>query len=236
MFGIVLSNDLLWIFFFWELTTLFSFLLIRYTRTDEANNNAFRALILNLIGGTAFLGAIVYWGLTMGITELHDVLQTGSNIATLIPVALIAIAAMTKSAQLPVFPLAVGRDGCAYADVRAAALIHHGEGGRLSAYPNFPPADGKFGGLHGHPYGRHNIPVGIADRHFAVGRQKSTGLLYDRKPRTDRRLRGRGHARIDLGGRHADFVPRRFQVASVPVRRHGGKGVWAAATSRICTG
>ncbi len=44
MFGIVFSNNLLWFFLFWEVTTLCSFLLIGYTRTEEATNNAFTAL------------------------------------------------------------------------------------------------------------------------------------------------------------------------------------------------
>jgi ech hydrogenase subunit A len=44
MFGIVLSNNLLWMYFCWEITTLCSFLLIGYTQTEEAKNNALKAL------------------------------------------------------------------------------------------------------------------------------------------------------------------------------------------------
>ena len=36
MFGIVLSNDLVWIYLFWEITTICSFILIGYTKTEEA--------------------------------------------------------------------------------------------------------------------------------------------------------------------------------------------------------
>ncbi len=54
MFGLVFSNNLLWVYFFWEITTLCSFLLIGYTKTEEATKNAFTALWMNLLGGVAF--------------------------------------------------------------------------------------------------------------------------------------------------------------------------------------
>ena len=45
MFGLVTSNNLIWMYFFWEITSLSSFFLIGYTKTKEATNNAFRALM-----------------------------------------------------------------------------------------------------------------------------------------------------------------------------------------------
>ena len=48
MFGLVFSNSLVWVFFFWEVTTLCSFLLIGFTKTEEATKNAFTALWMNL--------------------------------------------------------------------------------------------------------------------------------------------------------------------------------------------
>ena len=60
MFGLVFSNSLIWVFFFWEVTTLCSFLLIGITKTEEATKNAFTALWMNLLGGIAFAAAIVY--------------------------------------------------------------------------------------------------------------------------------------------------------------------------------
>ena len=41
MFGVAFSNNLLWLFFFWEITTVCSFLLIRYKRDDISVKNAF---------------------------------------------------------------------------------------------------------------------------------------------------------------------------------------------------
>jgi len=46
MFGLIFANNLVWLFLFWE-TTLCSFLLSRYTQTDEAKRNALRALVMN---------------------------------------------------------------------------------------------------------------------------------------------------------------------------------------------
>ena len=51
MFGLVFSQSLIWMYFFWEITSVTSFLLIGYTRTEEAINNSFKALWMNLLGG-----------------------------------------------------------------------------------------------------------------------------------------------------------------------------------------
>ena len=58
MFGLVLSENLVWMYFFWEITSVVSFLLIGYTRTEEAVDNSFRALWMNLLGGCGFAVAI----------------------------------------------------------------------------------------------------------------------------------------------------------------------------------
>ena len=41
MFGLIFSNNLVWIYFFWEITSVSSFLLIGYTKTEEAITNCF---------------------------------------------------------------------------------------------------------------------------------------------------------------------------------------------------
>ena len=58
MFGLVLSQSLIWMYFFWEITSVISFLLIGYTRSEEAVQNSFRALWMNLFGGLGFSIAI----------------------------------------------------------------------------------------------------------------------------------------------------------------------------------
>ena len=54
MNGVVLANNLVWFYFFFEMTTLCSFLLIGHDKTETAVKNAVRALWMNSLGG-AFL-------------------------------------------------------------------------------------------------------------------------------------------------------------------------------------
>ncbi|MDO9325295.1 MAG: proton-conducting transporter membrane subunit [Methanoregula sp.] len=121
MFGLVFSNNIIWVYFFWEVTTLCSFLLIGYTKTEEATNNAFNALWMNLLGGVAFAGAIIYLAMFgNGIMGLSELLASGKVIA-LIPAALIGFAGLTKAAQLPFSSWLVG---AMVAPTPVSALLH----------------------------------------------------------------------------------------------------------------
>ena len=96
MFGLVFSNNIIWVYFFWEVTTLCSFLLIGYTKTGEATTNAFSALWMNLLGGVAFALAILWLGMAgNGIMGL-DTLITSGKVIALIPAALIGFAGLTR--------------------------------------------------------------------------------------------------------------------------------------------
>ena len=67
MFGLICSDNLGFVFFFWEITSVCSFLLIGYTRTEEAVNNSFRALWMNLLGGMGFAFGLMYCNMKLGI-------------------------------------------------------------------------------------------------------------------------------------------------------------------------
>jgi len=120
MFGLVFSNSLLWLFFFWEVTTICSFLLIGYTKTPEATRNAFRALVMNLSGGLAFAGAILYLA-SQGLTLELDKLITSPHGLVMIPVALMCFAGITKSAQMPFSSWLLG---AMVAPTPTSALLH----------------------------------------------------------------------------------------------------------------
>jgi len=121
MFGLVFANNILWVYFFWEVTTLCSFLLIGYTKTEEATNNAFAALWMNLLGGIGFAGAILYLAMYgNGIMGLDQLIASGKVIA-LIPAALIGFAGLTKAAQLPFSSWLVG---AMVAPTPVSALLH----------------------------------------------------------------------------------------------------------------
>jgi ech hydrogenase subunit A len=122
MFGIVFSNDLIWLYFFWEITTLCSFLLIGFTKTKEATNNAFRAIVMNLVGGLAFALAIVYTGIVFQTVELNQLLAIGlMGYSVVIPAALIAFAGLTKAAQMPFSSWLLG---AMVAPTPVSALLH----------------------------------------------------------------------------------------------------------------
>lgn len=122
MFGIVLSNSLTWMFFFWEITTLCSFALIGFTKTEEAVNNSFRQLILNLIGGIAFLAANIILADQCGLLELDALLMSDTaDKYILLPVALLCIAGIVKSAQMPFHTWLLG---AMVAPTPTSALLH----------------------------------------------------------------------------------------------------------------
>jgi ech hydrogenase subunit A len=124
MFGVVFSNNLVWLFLCWEVTTMCSFIMIGYPKTEEATRNAFRALGLNLLGGLSFVIAI-YFLVTHGIggektIELDKVL-TGGKMVALIPAILISFAGITKSAQMPFSSWLLG---AMVAPTPVSALLH----------------------------------------------------------------------------------------------------------------
>lgn len=122
MFGIVISNNLLWMYFFWEITTLCSFLLIGYTKAEIAIKNSFKALIMNLVGGFGFSVAIIYLGMSTGTLELNQLAglaKTGVDL--LIPAVLLAIAGLSKSAQMPFSGWLLG---AMVAPTPTSALLH----------------------------------------------------------------------------------------------------------------
>ncbi|MBE5890779.1 MAG: NADH-quinone oxidoreductase subunit L [Lachnospiraceae bacterium] len=125
MFGLVLSQSLIWLYFFWEITSVTSFLLIGYTRTEEAINNSFKALWMNLLGGMGIAVAIAYAILVQGTANLYDVISlAGASDAAkgaLIPIVMLAFAALTKSAQ---FPFSGWLLGAMVAPTPSSALLH----------------------------------------------------------------------------------------------------------------
>ena len=123
MFGLIFSNNLIWIFFFWEITTICSFVLIGYSQTPEATNNAFLALSMNLLGGVAFMAALVYIALmdpSGRLFELNTLITSGYAIA-LVPAVLISFAGITKAALMPFSSWLVG---AMVAPTPVSALLH----------------------------------------------------------------------------------------------------------------
>lgn len=100
MNGLVLSDDLSWMFFFWEITTLCSYLLIGHDGTREAKANALRALWMNLLGGAAFVIGMILLQKSAGTLSVQALLRAEQALP-LLPLAFLCLAGFVKAAQIP---------------------------------------------------------------------------------------------------------------------------------------
>ena len=120
MFGLVFSNSLKWMFFFWEITTLCSFFLIGYRDDRESQDSAFRALWMNVLGGIAFSAGVTWLSLRAGIVDLDRLVLSGSP-EVMFPAVLLAFAGLVKSAQMP---FSSWLTGAMVAPTPVSALLH----------------------------------------------------------------------------------------------------------------
>ncbi len=106
MVGIVLSNNILLLLIFWELTSLSSFLLIGYWKhLPEGRQGARMALAVTGMGGLAMIGGMLLLGQIAGSYDLSVILQNRELIQDsplYVPaLLLILLGCFTKSAQFP---------------------------------------------------------------------------------------------------------------------------------------
>lgn len=123
MYVIVFADHMTWLFTGWEVTTLCSFLLIAYTRTEEAIRNAFRQIIMNLLGGISFLIGLFVCVLTIGTLSLAEFLAMGQLVPQIavLAVTAFAFAGITKAAQMPFHTWLLG---AMVAPTPTSALLH----------------------------------------------------------------------------------------------------------------
>lgn len=107
MLGAVVSNDLLGLVVFWELTSLSSFILIGYDPSNaESRRSAQQGLLITVAGGLAMLAGFILLGSLAGSYDISYIIGSGVGsrlqgpLGTAI-VLLIAIGAFSKSAQFP---------------------------------------------------------------------------------------------------------------------------------------
>ncbi len=149
MVGLVLSNSLLFLFFFWEITALCSYALISYYSDDpKAVAAGIEALVMTQVGGVGLLaGALAVFALT-GSYEIDMFLRKASTVAPW-PLAAIAfgflIAAAAKSAQFPFqawLPNAMEAPTPVSALIHAATMVNAGVYLLARFYPAFAPVPG----------------------------------------------------------------------------------------------
>jgi multicomponent Na+:H+ antiporter subunit A len=103
MLGLVLSDDVLGLFVFWELTSVTSFLLIGTDdERPEARAAAQQAFLITGAGGLALLGGLVLLGQQTGEWTLQGIVAAAPSGGLVEAAAvLVLLGALTKSAQVP---------------------------------------------------------------------------------------------------------------------------------------
>jgi multicomponent Na+:H+ antiporter subunit A len=123
MTGLVLADDLIVLFVFWELTTILSFLLIgHYAQRSEARRAAMQAILVTTFGGLTMLGGLVLLGDAAGTYRLSAILADPPRGPTVtVALALILVGALSKSA---VFPFSEWLPGAMAAPTPVSAYLH----------------------------------------------------------------------------------------------------------------
>ncbi len=131
MLGLVVADDLLLLYVFWELTTVFSFLLIGGSgRRLAARRAASQALVLTTAGGLAMLVGLILIGQASGSFLLSEVVaDPGEGTAMVWGAVLVLAGAVTKSALVPFhfwLPAAMEAPTPVSAYLHAAAMVKAG--------------------------------------------------------------------------------------------------------------
>ncbi|MFH1914652.1 MAG: proton-conducting transporter membrane subunit [Pseudomonadota bacterium] len=122
MNGLVLSNNILWLYFFFEVTTLCSFMLIGHDRTEIAIKNSVRALWMNSLGGLAFVIGMMLVYSKVGTLDISAILTGGPQGALMVTgIGFLCLAGFTKAAQVPFQSWLLG---AMVAPTPVSALLH----------------------------------------------------------------------------------------------------------------
>ena len=131
MLGLVLADDLLLLYVFWELTSVTSFLLIGHDDEDAASRRAAQqALLVTTLGGLVMLVGFVLLAREAGTASLSALLAdppTGGAVP--LALCLVLVGAFTKSAQVPFhpwLPAAMAAPTPVSAYLHAAAMVKAG--------------------------------------------------------------------------------------------------------------
>ncbi|MBK1698024.1 Na(+)/H(+) antiporter subunit A [Rhodovibrio salinarum] len=106
MLGLVLADNVITLFVFWELTSITSFLLIGFNHTEaKSRRAAMQALVVTGGGGLALLAGLLIMAAVTGTTELSEILgspEVLTSSALYVPMTiLVLLGAFSKSAQFP---------------------------------------------------------------------------------------------------------------------------------------
>ncbi|MPY96616.1 MAG: DUF4040 domain-containing protein [Actinophytocola sp.] len=131
MLGLVLADDIIGLYLFWELTTLCSFLLIGGPgRSNDRRRHAVQALLMTTLGGFAMLLGLIMLGEAAGTWRLSGIVAAAPTGAAVdVALVLVLVGALAKSAQLPLhswLPAAMVAPTPVSAYLHAAAMVKAG--------------------------------------------------------------------------------------------------------------
>ncbi|WP_181309782.1 Na+/H+ antiporter subunit A [Nocardioides campestrisoli] len=131
MLGLVLSDDLLLTYVFWELTTVFSFLLIGHDPARRSSRTAaIQALLVTTLGGLAMLVGAIVLGYHAGTMTISEILaDPPGGTAVTVAVLLLLVGAISKSALVPFhfwLPAAMAAPTPVSAYLHAASMVKAG--------------------------------------------------------------------------------------------------------------
>lgn len=134
MAGLVVADDVMVLYTFWELTTIFSYLLIGHYPDKQASRRAaLNALISTTAGGLAMFVGLLMLAVRAGTMSMHGILQSdlwrAGGPYALIAMLLIIAGAATKSALVPThfwLPGAMAAPTPVSAYLHAAAMVKGG--------------------------------------------------------------------------------------------------------------
>lgn len=126
MLGVVLSDNLLLLFVFWELTTITSYLLIGFNHEDDTSRkNALQSMLITGAGGLALLAGLILLGEMAGSYQISEIVLASEDIQRhplFTPsLVLVLLGAFTKSAQ---FPFHFWLPGAMAAPTPVSAYLH----------------------------------------------------------------------------------------------------------------
>jgi len=180
MTGIVMSGNLILLVVFWELTSIFSFLLIGYWyHNASAREGARMALTVTGLGGFALLVGVLIIGHIVGSYDLDVVLAAAGDVQThplyLPALVFVLVGAFTKSAQFPFhfwLPNAMAAPTPVSAYLHSATMVKAGVFVLVRLWPILSGTDAWFWIV-----GTCGLTTLLIGSYFAIYQQDLKGLL-----------------------------------------------------------
>lgn len=131
MLGLVTGANLILVFVFWELTTVFSYLLIgHYSDRVSSRRAAMKAILVTTLGGMAMLVGVVLLGAEAGTFDMSAIVAAPpKTTVAMVAVGLLLVGAISKSALIPFhfwLPAAMAAPTPVSAYLHAAAMVKAG--------------------------------------------------------------------------------------------------------------